>query len=87
MVTWKGLWGAAALASWTALRTAPAVLEWVSGLAGGPGATCRRHFVGGRERRCASRCAGVLGGLAQHGVGRELTLSAQEACHRRIAVE
>ena len=31
--------------------------------------------------------AGVLGGLAQHGVGREPTLSAQEACHKRTAVE
>ena len=79
------LGGAAALASWTALRTASAVQEWRSGLAGEPGATCRRHFVGGGERRCASRFAGVLGGLAQHGVGRELTLSAREACHRRIA--
>ena len=31
--------------------------------------------------------AGALGGLAQHGVGREPTLSAQEACHKRTAVE
>ena len=82
-----GLWGAAALASWTAILAAHAVLEWRFGVVGEPGATCRQFSVGGGERCRASLDAGALGRIAQHGVGREPTLSAQEACHRRITAE
>ena len=82
-----GLCGAAALASWTALRTASAILDVAVQL----GRLAWRHASPTIRRWRAAPLrftfAGALGGFARHGVGRDPRLSAQEACHRRTAVE
>ena len=64
-----------------------AMREGRFGVVGEPGAIYRQFLVGGRGRCRIHLALFALGGFAQHGVGRAPTRSAQEACHRRAAVE
>ena len=71
------------------LPSLPRKLRWSGGSAWWAGlAPLVANYSLAMGSAAALRSTAVaLGGLAQHGVGRVPTLSAQEACHKRAALE